>query len=402
MVGLTTKADRQLDILYVGTLPPHQGGSSVVGDYLLQGLAGLGHRVRALAPIADNAVVQGAQFVAQHPQVTVTWFRVPYFSNVRSAGSTDAAYRAAERDAIDAMFPRLVADRNPDLVIAGRESVAWHDAFTRPERAFRSVVLIHGGSTLDSLARNTPEAGRLLEQLRSMDLVVTVARHLADRLQRMGLSKVCTIPNPVDTRRFCPAAKDLQLRRDLQIEDDSFVILHASKLTSVKRPFDLIYSASNIVRQDRRVTYLVVGDGPCRASMENACRRIGINDAFRFVGWREHRSLPRFLNLADLVVMPSESEGQSLVCLEAQACARCVLAADVPGAREIISDGKTGLLFDKGNVDDLTRKTLWAKANPDARGAIGRNARKSAQAHAAETIVGHYATTLSGVVVGRA
>jgi glycosyltransferase involved in cell wall biosynthesis len=235
-----------------------------------------------------------------------------------------------------------------------------------------------------------------------MDLVVTVARHLADRLQRMGLSKVCTIPNPVDTRRFCPAAKDLQLRRDLQIEDDSFVILHASKLTSVKRPFDLIESARNIVRHDRRVTYLVVGDGPCRASMENACRRIGIHDAFRFVGWREHRSLPRFLNLADLVVMPSESEGQSLVCLEAQACARCVLAADVPGAREIISDGKTGLLFDKGNVDDLTRKTLWAKANPDARGAIGRNARKSAQAHAAETIVGHYATTLSGVVVGRA
>jgi hypothetical protein len=153
MVGLTTKADRQLDILYVGTLPPHQGGSSVVGAYLLQGLAGLGHPVRALAPIADNAVVQGEQFVSQHPQVTVTWFRVPYFSNVTSAGSTDAAYRAAERDAIDAIFPRLVAERNPDLVIAGRESVAWHDAFTRPKRAFRSVVLIHGGSTLDSLAR---------------------------------------------------------------------------------------------------------------------------------------------------------------------------------------------------------------------------------------------------------
>jgi glycosyltransferase involved in cell wall biosynthesis len=395
------KTARKLDILYVGTLPPHQGGSAIVGYYLLRGLAGLGHRVRALAPTTTEASFEADQFASQHPQVEVTRFRVPYFSNMTSVGSTDAAYRTAEQEGIGEIFPALIADRKPDLVILGRESVASHETLFRLDKAIRSVLLIHGGSTFDAMGKNTPDAVRLLGQLRAIDLVVTVARHLEKGLRQMGVSKVCTIPNPVDVRQFCPAPKDSQLLQELQIGEDRLVVLHVSKLTSVKRPFDLIGSASNAIRQDRRLIYLVVGDGPCRAAMEDACRRGAIQDAFRFVGWHEHRSLPRFINFADLVVMPSESEGQSLVCLEAQACARCVAASDVPGMREIISDRETGLLFSKGNVDDLTQKTLWAAANQDAREAIGRNARIAAQSHAAEAIVSQYETILLRVAAGR-
>jgi glycosyltransferase involved in cell wall biosynthesis len=55
--------------------------------------------------------------------------------------------------------------------------------------------------------------------------------------------------------------------------------------------------------------------------------------------------MPDYINLADIVVMPSAAETQALVYLETQACARLLLASDIPGAREVIVDGETGLLF---------------------------------------------------------
>jgi glycosyltransferase involved in cell wall biosynthesis len=58
--------------------------------------------------------------------------------------------------------------------------------------------------------------------------------------------------------------------------------------------------------------------------------------------------VPDYINLADVVVMPSEREGQSLVYLEAQACGKLIVASDIPAAREVITDGETGLLFERG------------------------------------------------------
>lgn len=357
--------------------------------------------MRALAPLSDGDV-RPAEGVFQHRQIPVTWYQIPFFSNSGNGGSTDAAYLSAERDGIQTMLPRLIAEGQPDLVIVGRESIAWNEALTDSGRSFRSVILVHGGTTFASLEANTPEANHLLGQFQSVDLVITVAQHLAQRLARLGLSRLCAIPNPVDVRRFRPAAKDAELMHQLRIRDDNCLVLHASKLTSIKRPLDLVESAQIAVRQDARLIYLIVGDGPCRALMEDACRRSGIAHAFRFLGWLDHRSLPRFFNLADLVILPSESEGQSLVCLEAQAAGRCVLSTDIPGAREVIDDGETGLLFPKGNIDALTQKTLWAAANAQARDSIGQNAHVAAQSHDVDVIVARYAATfLELCTVGR-
>jgi len=52
--------------------------------------------------------------------------------------------------------------------------------------------------------------------------------------------------------------------------------------------------------------------------------------------------MPEYLNLADMVVMPSETEGLALVCLEAQACERVLIASDIPASREVIEEGSTG------------------------------------------------------------
>ena len=370
-----------LDILYMGTLPPHPGGSATVGAQLLVGLARLGHSVRALAPITAEALRAGAHFAARHPEVSVAWFDVPFFEISPGTG-TPEAYRKREGDGVTARFPSLVAERRPDVVLIGRESFAWHVPDLAEACSLPSVLVFHYGNPVGMLGTLDPAMAEwLVGRFRSVDLGIPVARHLAWSVQQLGLRNVRTIPNGVDLRRFSPRLRDAALLQRLNLGDGWIIVVHASNLKKVKRPLDIVDSAAQVLRRNPKLAYVIVGDGPSRAVMEERCRRNKILENFRFVGWVEHERLPAYLNLADMVVMPSETEGLAMVYLEAQACGRLLLASDIPAAREVVRDGETGLLFRKGNVGDLAAQTLRAAGDPELRAAIGTRAREWVRTH---------------------
>ena len=95
-----------LNILYAGTLPPHQGGSALSGALILQGLAALGHCIRAVAPITTDALIEGDAFAGAHPEISITRFPVPFFENSPDV-PPPADYR--EREGLDqAIIPEKV------------------------------------------------------------------------------------------------------------------------------------------------------------------------------------------------------------------------------------------------------------------------------------------------------
>ena len=144
--------------------------------------------------------------------------------------------------------------------------------------------------------------------------------------------------------------------------------------------------------------YVIVGDGICRGELETEWRAAGLSDYFRFVGWVEHDSVPDYINLADAVVMPSATEAAALVYLETQACARLIIASDIPGAREIVRDGETALLFATGDIGDLTAKLLLAAADPSLRDRIGRASRESVKRYDFGRLVAEYQRLIRGLV----
>ena len=87
------------------------------------------------------------------------------------------------------------------------------------------------------------------------------------------------------------------------------------------------------------------------------------------------------MNLADLVVMPSEREGLARVYLEAQACGKTLIASDIAAAREVVIHGQTGLLFRMGDVQDMADKIVLAAGDPALREAIGTPAREHVLGH---------------------
>jgi glycosyltransferase involved in cell wall biosynthesis len=162
--------------------------------------------------------------------------------------------------------------------------------------------------------------------------------------------------------------------------------MHVSNLKPQKRGLDIVESAAIAVREDPRLVYVVVGDGMDRAAMELACRRHGIADHFRFVGWVPYERVPAYLNLADIVVMPSEAEAQARVYLETQACGRLLAASDIAAARHVITDGHTGLLFRRGDIAHLTKTTLRAAADAGLRARLGDNGRERVVAHSLDEV----------------
>jgi glycosyltransferase involved in cell wall biosynthesis len=107
--------------------------------------------------------------------------------------------------------------------------------------------------------------------------------------------------------------------------------------------------------------------------------------------------MPEVLAAADMVVMPSSGEAQARVYLETQASERVLIASDIPAAREVISDGETGLLFRTGDATQLAARILSVARDPELRLRIGRQARERVAAHSLPAVVAAYSQVLGSL-----
>jgi glycosyltransferase involved in cell wall biosynthesis len=383
-----------LRLTCVVPLPPYPAGSAILSASLLTELARRGHRVRAIAPISDAGRHERRDATGDGANISVTWFTVPYFEMFRFTGADDATaeYRARERVGVrDALRAALAAER-ADVVLIGREIYGWYVSDILAAASLPWVLLSHGGPTTAIRRGAWPpsEARELLDGMAAADVVVSVAEHWCAVLRDLGLPRVVCIPNPVDLERFAPGPRDSRLVRDLGVVPDDVIVLHASNLSLVKRVRDLVAAAQLALRRDRRLLFVIAGEGPERQPAERLCAELGLESRFRFVGWVEHAAMPDYVRLADVVVVPSEHETQSLVYLEAHASGRCLVASDVPGAREVVTHNKTGLLFPVGDVPRLADVLVAAAGDAHRRNAIGLAARADIVAHSLQRVTDAY------------
>ena len=118
-----------------------------------------------------------------------------------------------------------------------------------------------------------------------------------------------------------------------------------------------LLTAFGIVRKEfASARLVVVGDGDARPGLERLARDQGIADGVTFTGFVTPEDKVRWLNRMDIVVNTSAKEGWGLTVIEANACGAPVVASDVPGLRDSVLDGQTGLLYEYGNIEQLVEK----------------------------------------------
>jgi glycosyltransferase involved in cell wall biosynthesis len=347
----------RVSVLFVGPLPPHQGGAAMFSAAVFCELACRGYEIDAISPITSAALEHGDAFVTAHPELRVTRFELPYLATGPDVPPTQE-YREYERGLLRELVERAVDRRRPDVVIAGREAIVPQLEDLECLRGLPRMLVIHG-TTMFGIERGTyPRelAEPLLASMRGFDLIVTSGRHAAVAMAELGVPGVRVIPNPVDLERFHPAEPDAAMLSELAIPDGATVVMHASKLTEQKRPMDLLGAAELAIGECEQLVFVVAGDGRLRNDVVDECEARGLTGHFRFPGWIEHERIPALLSVADMVAMPSAYECQALVYLESMACGRPLITSDIPASREVVQDGVNGLLHPEGDVAALAQR----------------------------------------------
>ena len=210
--------------------------------------------------------------------------------------------------------------------------------------------------------------------------VITVSQDLKAKLLRLcpgAAEKVEVIPMGVELNPTISQRHDSPRKKRA---------LFVGRLTPIKGVSLLIEA----LRGQNEVELVVAGDGEQRRELEALARSYSI-DA-KFAGRVTARERDYLLSTSDLVVIPSlrladgRTEGMPVICLEAMAAGRPVVAARVGGLSEIIIDGVNGLLFDPGDAEMLATKLRLLFDDAGLRARIARQGRETALAFAWENV----------------
>jgi N-acetyl-alpha-D-glucosaminyl L-malate synthase BshA len=117
------------------------------------------------------------------------------------------------------------------------------------------------------------------------------------------------------------------------------------------------------IREQLPSKLLMVGDGADRVNCEHLCRDLGICDSVRFLGKQD--AIEEILSVADLFIMPSESESFGLAALEAMACKVPVVTSNAGGLPELNVQGVTGFLSNVGDIDDMAKNAIYILSDPE-------------------------------------
>jgi glycosyltransferase involved in cell wall biosynthesis len=157
---------------------------------------------------------------------------------------------------------------------------------------------------------------------------------------------------------FLAAKNDPALRARLGLQPDDFVIGKIARLFKLKGHDDLFAIAPELVRQNPKIKFLLVGDGEWRGRFENLAGTLGLERNFIFTGLVPPGEVPRYIGIMDALVHLSLREGLPRALPQALAAAKPVVAYDCDGAREVCRENETGFLVQPGDLNKLTNRLL--------------------------------------------
>jgi glycosyltransferase involved in cell wall biosynthesis len=215
-------------------------------------------------------------------------------------------------------------------------------------RAFRWIAFHHGYTTEDLKMRMYCQFDRW--SLRHCDSLVTVCTEFSKLLARRGASRdrIYVVPNSIAIDSSEVAASG-QIRQRLRIADNERVVLTVGRLSSEKGHRYLIDAVSKIISESpgMNLIVLIAGTGPIMKKLKGAVQKYGLDQRIKFIGY--YSDVRALFSIADLFVLPSLSEGSPNVLLESMAARVPIVATNVGGVPELVSDGESALLVPPSN-----------------------------------------------------
>ncbi|MDQ1520354.1 MAG: hypothetical protein QOI55_1427 [Actinomycetota bacterium] len=213
------------------------------------------------------------------------------------------------------------------------------------------------------------------------DAVITITQALRREMVRRGVDddKITVVPNGVDTDRFVPLPRDEQLEAELGLTGKR-VIGFVGSLVDYEGIDQLLHAAARLRRTHDDFHVLLVGRGAEEPVLRAMATELELDDIVTFTGRVAHEEVERYLSVIDVTPFPRHALPvcemvSPLKPLESMATGKLVIASSVAALAEMIDDGVTGLLFEKMNLDDLTRVLTLALDDDGMRDRVTATAR---------------------------
>jgi glycosyltransferase involved in cell wall biosynthesis len=177
----------------------------------------------------------------------------------------------------------------------------------------------------------------------------------AELLRRQGAKRVLVAPCGYDERRFRPprGPERTEARRQFAVQPPQRALVYAGNLLARRDVGTAIRALADLAGRGHDAVLLVAGDGPERPRLESLASELDLSDRTRFLGHLPWKALRRAYWAGDLLVFPSRYEVFGMVLVEAMGCGLVPASTPVPAARDVLTDGRNGVVFACGDHGGL-------------------------------------------------
>lgn len=218
---------------------------------------------------------------------------------------------------------------------------------------------------------------------KAADRVITITHPLKAELVRRGVpgDRITVVPNSVDPQRFVPLFRDQELQQLLGLEGKR-VVGYVGSMTHYEGLDQLLYAASFLIDEGMEELHLLlVGNGVALPRLQGLVTELELTDNVTLTGAVPFDEVNRYYSLIDVAPFPRKplpvTEMVSpLKPYEAMAMEKAVLVSSVGALAEMVQDGTTGLVFEKGNIDSLVATLARLVDDPELCDRLGKSARE--------------------------
>ncbi len=193
----------------------------------------------------------------------------------------------------------------------------------------------------------------------------------------VNLDKVKVIYRGRDIHKFATVRQTEELeelKKSLGVTNKR-ILLNVSRLIERKGQLDLVNAIPAILKEYPNTVLLIAGHGVFEEKLNKRAKELGIEDEVKVLGRRP--DVPQLLAIADLFVYPSYFEGLPGALIEAMLSEKMIVCSDIPENMECVNED-SAIIFERGNVQELTKKVLEVMGNEAKYKKLGEKAREIA------------------------
>jgi glycosyltransferase involved in cell wall biosynthesis len=273
----------------------------------------------------------------------------------------------------------LLGQLRPDVV---HLHLLWAELWgAAAASATRAPAIITAHCTIDARERScvARRCSRIAVRHTAATIAIShaVARY---RVARCGdlPTRIRVIHNGVELVMPLTAACRQAVRAQVGLEAGAAVIGAVARLHPVKGLTTLVAAAALVARHHPQAQFLVVGGGPQERELREMASALGLDGRVVFTGQVSGARARELLAAMDIFVLPSLREGLGIAAIEAMAAALPVVASDCDGLAEVVDDGRTGLLFPRGDAVALADRLQALLHEPALARSLGQAGRRVA------------------------